>query len=264
MKYNSLILFLTFLVWFGSMGVHADPSYRLGVSDVVRVTVYGQPDLSTVSRVSENGSVTLPTVGQVTVSGLTAGEAELKLAKILTEMEVVKDAQVGIVVEQYLSKKVTVLGEVARPGVYAITRGTTVTDMISEAGGLSADAGDVAIVTRKRASRDQQVVVDLPALLKGRSNVPEPRVSDGDRIFVPKADVFYVYGEVNRPGAYPLERGMTVLQAISVAGGLTDKGTERGLKIRRKKSDGGEEVIPAHMTQPVQPNDVLQIKESLF
>jgi polysaccharide export outer membrane protein len=148
--------------------------------------------------------------------------------------------------------------------VYTITRAGRITDLISEAGGLSEDAGDVAIITRKGGRADEQSVLDLASLLEARPNAPEPRVGDGDRIFIPKSERFYVYGEVNKPGVYRLERGMTVVQALSVAGGLTDKGTERGMKIRRKTKNGGEEVLPAQLTRPIQGDDVLDVKESLF
>lgn len=264
MKLARLSLVSALLACLWAHCVWAADVYRLGVEDVVRVTVYGHPELSVVARIGENGSITFPAVGQVGFSGLTAKEAELKLVKLLKGMAIVNDPQVGVLVEQYESKRVVVLGEVAKPGTYAITRGSTVSDLISQAGGLSEDAGDAAIVTGKASGTEQRMVVDLPALLEGRSGVSEPRVGDGDRIYIPRADLFYVYGEVNRPGSYRLERGMTVMQALSVAGGLTDKGTERGMRIRRKTQDGGEQVMPAQLTGKMQPNDVLQVKESLF
>jgi polysaccharide export outer membrane protein len=264
MKRASLISVIMTLTCLWSRGVYSGEAYRLGAEDVVRVTVYGHPELTAMARIAEDGSITVPAVGQVSVGGLTAKDAERKLVKILTDAQVVKDAQVGVFVEQYQSKRVTVLGQVAHPGVFPITRGSTLTELISEAGGLSEDAGDVAVITRKRGKTDQQTVVDLSLLLEGRPDVPEPKVGDGDRIFIPRTERFYVYGEVSRPGAYPLERGMTVVQALSVAGGLTDKGTERGMQIRRKTKGDGEEVIPAELTRPIQANDVLHVKESLF
>jgi polysaccharide export outer membrane protein len=264
MKRTSLVSILTILSCLWSFGAFPQESYRLGSEDVVRVTVYGHPELTALSRVAEDGSIALPAVGRISLGGLSAKEAEQKIARLLADKEVVKDAQVGVFVEQYQSKLVSVLGQVARPGVLTITRGSTVTELISQAGGLTEDAGDVAIVTRKGRRSDEQIVVDLAALLEGRPDTPEPRVSDGDRIFIPKSERFYVYGEVNRPGAYRLERGMTVMQALSLAGGLSDKGTERGMRITRKTDAGGEETIPAQLTQQIRANDVLQVKESLF
>lgn len=247
-----------------SFGAFADQGYRLGTNDVVRVTVYGQPDLGTVARISERGSITLPVVGEVKLSGLTAREAERKLVDVLTQKQVVKSPQVGLFVEEFQSQRVSVVGQVAKPGVYSITRGSTVLDLISEAGGLNEDAGDVAILTRKGGRGEERVEVDLSGILEGRPGAVEPSISDGDRIFVPRMEQFYVYGEVNKPGAYRYERGMTVMQALAVAGGLTDKGTERGMKIRRKRGDGVEETLAATLSQEVQASDVLQVKESLF
>jgi polysaccharide export outer membrane protein len=171
---------------------------------------------------------------------------------------------VALTVEQYRSQKVSVLGEVNRPGVYAIAGANTLMDLLSEAGGLGEEAGELAIVTRRGSPAGQSQAIDLAALLEGRADIPEPRLGDGDRIFVPRMDRFYIYGQVNRPGSYRLERGMTVMQALSVASGLTDKGTERGLKIRRMAGDGREQVISAELTQRIQPSDVLFVKESLF
>lgn len=264
MKYKSLVLALAILLTFNSVGAWAAGSYHLGADDVVRVTVYGHPDLDTVARIAENGSITFPTVGEVSLAGLTARQAEHKLAEILAKADVVKSPIVGLIVDQFQSQQVAVLGKVAKPGMYVITRESTLTDLITQAGGLSEDAGDTAILTRSSSSPDTKTVVDLTSLLEGRASVPEPKVRNGDRIYVPEMEKFYVYGEVNKPGAYRLERGMTVVQALSVAGGLTDKATERGMKIRRLTSNGSEEIIPAELTHALRPSDVLYVEESLF
>jgi polysaccharide export outer membrane protein len=256
-----VILLTFFAAW--ALSASADQAYRLGPNDVVRISVYGQPDLGTVSRISENGSVTSPVAGEVKLSGLTAREAERKLADVLAKKQIVKSPQVGIFVEEYQSQRVAVVGQVANPGMYSLTRGSSLMDLISEAGGLAEDAGDVAIITRKRGAREDRVTVDLASLLQGATQTPEPNIVDGDRVYVPKMEQFFVYGEVNKPGAYRFESGMTVMQALSVAGGLTDKGTERGMKIHRKKS-GAEQAVPAHLMKEIEPNDVIQVKESLF
>lgn len=262
MKRNSLILMLGILVCLGSASLYAAQAYRLGAGDLVRVTVYGHPDLTTVAQIGENGNITFPTVGEVSLAGLTGREAELRLAKILTDNEVVKSPQVGLIVERYQSQRVAVLGQVATPGMYTIIRDSTLIDLISEAGGLTEEAGDVAILTRSRGQK--RTVVDLTSLLEGRSQIPEPMVRNGDRIYVPPMEQFYIYGQVNRPGTYRLERGMTVMQALSVAGGLTDKGTERGMKIRRTSKAGDEKIIGVGLTHKVLPSDVLYVEESLF
>ncbi|WP_295591464.1 polysaccharide biosynthesis/export family protein [uncultured Lamprocystis sp.] len=264
MRRNSIVLvfIVLFLGW--SLGAPADQSYRLGANDVVRVTVYGHPDLSTIARVAENGGVTIPIIGEVALGGLTGREAELKIQSLLTEQKIVKSPQVTLIVDKYESQRVSVLGEVVRPGVYPITRGSSLMDLISEAGGLREEAGEVAIVTRKNEGPSSGRVIDLVSLLEGSAATPEPTVTDGDRIFVPRMERFYIYGQVNKPGAYRLERGMTVMQALSVASGITDKGTERGIKIRRKSSAGAEQEFSAQLTQQIQANDVIYVNESIF
>lgn len=264
MRPHYYLLVLSMVGLFFSVSVYSGDAYQLGANDVVRVTVYGQPDLSTTARISEKGTISLPVVGEVSIAGLTAREAERRLVTVLTQKDVVKAPQVGVFVEEFQSQRVSVVGQVAKPGVYAITRGGTVLDLISEAGGLNAEAGDIAILTRARRGGEERVVIDLRQVLEGRSGAVEPRVSDGDRIFVPRMEQFYVYGEVKKPGAYRYERGMTVMQALAIAGGLSEKGTERGMKIRRKRGDGAEETLPASLSQEIQPSDVLQVKESLF
>lgn len=264
MRHNSLIFALAILACSLSLGSHADQSYRLGANDVVRITVYGHPDLSTVARIAENGGMTLPIVGEIALGGLTSREAELKIQALLTQQKIVKTPQVTLIVDRYESKRVSVLGEVARPGVFTISRNSSLMDLISEAGGLNEDAGDIAFITRRNEAASQARAIDLVALLKGASDVPEPTVADGDRIYVPRMERFYIYGQVNKPGAYRLERGMTVMQALSVASGLTDKGTERGLKIRRKTADGIEKEFAVLPTHPIQANDVVYVNESLF
>ncbi|MBV5272309.1 MAG: SLBB domain-containing protein [Lamprocystis purpurea] len=264
MRRNSIISALTVLLFVLSLGALADQSYRLGANDVIRVTVYGHADLSTVARVAENGGVTIPIIGEVSLGGLTGREAELKIQSLLKEQKIVKSPQVTLIVDKYESQRVSVLGEVKKPGVYPITRGSSLMDLISEAGGLGEEAGEVAIVTRKDEGAGRGRVIDLVSLLEGSAVTPEPTVADGDRIFVPRMERFYIYGQVNKPGAYRLERGMTVMQALSVASGLTDKGTERGIKVRRKSGDGTEQEFSAQLTQRIQANDVIYVNESIF
>ncbi|WP_200374296.1 SLBB domain-containing protein [Thiocystis violacea] len=264
MKRSNFLFILSMIAFLWSLGVQGAESYRLGVNDVVRISVYGHPELDVVAQIAADGSIRFPAVGELSIAGLTPREAERRLAESLVRKEIVKDPQVSLVIDKYQSQMVTMLGQVANPGVYVMTRDSTLMDLVSQAGGLKEDAGDTAVLTRKAGGSESRVVVDLLALMEGRSATPEPKVADGDRIFIPRMELFYVYGEVNRPGAYRLAPGMTVMQALSVAGGLTDKGTDRGLKIRRKTSHGVEQQLPAELTHSIEPSDVIQVKESLF
>lgn len=264
MKRQSLLIFAILFALAGSTLAGRSDPYRLGVDDVVRISVYGHPDLELLAQVADNGSINFPNVGEVVIAGLTTREAEQRLARALSQREVVKSPQVNLIIDRYQSQMVTMLGEVANPGVYVITRRSNLMDMVSQAGGLSDEAGGEAIIIHGSGSGETRTRVSLDALIQGDLDAPVPRIVAGDKVFIPRADRFYVYGEVNKPGAYRLEPGMTVMQALAVAGGLTDKGTERGMKIRRPRASGGEEVIPADLTQRVQASDVVQVKESLF
>lgn len=254
------VLALTILLW--SAWGHASGSYRLGAGDVIRVTVYEHPDLGALARIAADGGITFPLIGEVRVAGLTVREAELRLAQALEREGLVQQPQVSLMVESFESQRVSVLGQVKSPGVYPVVPGSTVVDMIAQAGGLAENAGSLAVVSGGKAG--SKSLVDLTSILDGESAAGNRVVANGDRIFVPLAEQFYIYGQVNRPGVYRLERGMTVMQAVSVAGGITDRGTQRGLTINRK--NGGEETVavPAELTHRVMKDDVIFVKESLF
>jgi polysaccharide export outer membrane protein len=140
-----------------------------------------------------------------------------------------------------------------------------VVDLIAEAGGLTEEAGDVAILTKKARGGRNATELDLNSLLTGKSSGQNTWLVNGDRVFVPRMQQFYVYGEVNKPGAYRLEKDLTVIQAISVAGGLTSRGTERGLTIKRKSEGAGDaSSLKVELFDEVQADDVIYVKESLF
>jgi polysaccharide export outer membrane protein len=245
----------------------AEEDYVLGPGDAVHVTVYGHTDLTTDARISGSGTIAFPLIGEVELNGLTGRQAEAKIAKLLREGGFVRSPQVGLTVQEVQSQQVAVLGQVNKPGKYPIDRGQTVLDMIAMAGGVTADGDDsVVLVKSSKDSKDgpKEQVVDLNAMVQGGDTPQGIRVSAGDIIYVPRKEMFYIYGQVNRPGTYPLERGMTVMQAVSVAEGLTDKGTERGLRIHRKDEKGQTQALNAKLTDVLQPNDVVYVKESLF
>jgi len=260
---KKIFLMLITVSIFWVVNSEAGQPYRLGAGDVVRLSVYDHPDLNTVARIAESGRITFPLIGEVSIMGLTEREAELELANLLLSREIVRSPQVSLIVDSYQSQRVSILGAVSDPGIYPILRGRTVVDLIAEAGGLNEQAGDVVIVTKASGGEDRKVLFDLGAILRGEETELNLQVTDGDRIYVPTMERFYVYGQVNRPGVYRLERGMTVIQALSVAGGLTDKATERGMMIKRN-GEGRTTSIAVELTHTVQPDDVVYVKESLF
>lgn len=238
--------------------------YILGPGDTVRVTVYQNPDLTTVSRVSEQGTITFPLLGEVTLGGMTEREAQAKISQLLQKKNIIQSPQVTVFVEDYQSQRVSVLGYVNEPGQYAVTGDSTVIDLIAEAGGISNDGGEKAIVIRKRQNATQKSIIDLYEIVQDSNSQSNLEVKVGDTIYIPQKELFYIYGEVRQPGAYPLKRQMTVMQALSVGGGLTERGTQRGLKIERRNAQGQTESLDAQLSDVLLPDDVVYIKESLF
>jgi len=250
------------LAW--SIGSAYADELVLGGGDVVKISVYGNPDLAVETRVSESGYVTMPLVGQVGVAGLSAAMAETKIATMLQRGGFVKNPQVNLLVTALTSQQVSVLGQVNRAGRYPIDGPRSVLDLLALAGGISPDGGDVVTVIRKRNGKVLKDQVDTAELMRGADMTGNSDVQAGDVIFVDRAPRFYIYGEVQRPGQLRLERQMTVLQALSAGGGLTLRGTERGLRVKRRDQDGRLQTIDVKGDDLLQPNDVVYVKESLF
>jgi polysaccharide export outer membrane protein len=239
----------------------AGEDYLLGPGDLLKVNVYGYDDLTAEVRISQTGFINYPLLGEVSISGISPREAGVKIASKLIAGGFIREPKVDVLVLEYQSQKISVMGQVNKPGKYALTTASTVLDMLAEAGGLvNALAGDQASLLRKNGSK---VMIDLHALFEG-DLTQNYAVGGGDTIFIPKAPQFYVYGEVQRPGMYRLERGMTVSQAITTGGGLTPRGTERRAVVKRKQADGTQTEVKVETTSQLEPDDVLFIKESWF
>jgi polysaccharide export outer membrane protein len=237
----------------------------LGEGDSIRVTVFQNPDLTTETRISEQGTITFPLIGEVALAGLTPARAEARIAEHLVKGKFLVRPQVSVNVVQVRSRQVSVLGQVARPGRYPLDdTSSNLTDILALAGGVSPGGDDNVTVTMKRDGKVAKVDVDVPAMYRTGDMSRNIRLENGDVIFVQRAPVFYIYGEVQRAGSYRLEQGMTVMQALSVGGGVTARGTDRGLKIRRRSPDGGLHAIDARLTDLVQANDVIYVRESWF
>jgi polysaccharide export outer membrane protein len=238
----------------------------LGAGDVIRVNVFQNPDLSLETRISEQGQITYPLVGTLSLGGLSVPAAEQRIAKSLKDGKFVLNPQVNILLMQIRSAQVSILGQVSKPGRYPIDQvGSKVSEMIAAAGGPVPGASDVVTLTGNRNGRPVKMDIDLPAVLQAGKTELDPVVQNGDILHVDKAPQVYVYGEVQRPGVSRLERGMTVMQAIAQSGGLTQRGTERGMRINRRDPSGAIQVINnVKMNDPVERDDVIYVKESLF
>ena len=228
------------------------PSPKLGVGDLLEVSVYNVPELTTKSRLGNNGDVYLPLVDYVHLAGLTVQEAQALIEKRLSDGGFVKNPHVTLIVDHSVSQGISLLGEVARPGVYPVIGEPRLFDVISSAGGFTEKAGQSITVTHRNQS-DKPVTVPLSRRLTD-SPVNNISVSPGDTILVHKADVVYVVGEVGRPSGFLMDSdNLTVLKAIALAGGTTATAKLNGVKILRKGPDGMTET-------PVQLKKMLQAK----
>jgi polysaccharide biosynthesis/export protein len=237
----------------------------IGAGDTVRISAFRYPEFTTEARVSEEGHVNMPLIGAVALQGLTPEKAALLIAERLKGGHYLLNPEINVAVVQARSRQVSVLGHVTRPGRYTLEGASArLSDVVAMAGGLVPAASDVLVVKRVRQGRAESISVDLGAIIRGSAQAEDLELAAGDSVFVPKAPVVYVYGEVARGGSYRLEPGMTVMQAISLAGGLTPRGSERGVKLRRKATAGGWSETLARPTDLVTADDVIYIRESLF
>jgi polysaccharide biosynthesis/export protein len=326
-----------------SVLAHAD--YTLGAGDSVRIIVYGDADLTRETRVAEGGEITLPLIGEVAVGGLTTIQAEKRIAEQLKRGGFIANPQVSVLILEFKSKTVSVLGGVLKPGRYPITHPTDVKDILAEAGGLTSEASEIITLVRgeKRSEYDLNEVIerrnlneqdislvggetiyvstrdvavagqvlrpgkygiqggtrkisDFIALAGGANenageslffttsrsgtsvtqelNIDElfrapasdlnKELTPGDVVYIPKAPQVYIYGEVQRPGMYKIDKNMTIMQAIAKAGGLTVRGTQRSVKLHRKNTDGVLVKQSSDLTSTLMDEDVLFIEESLL
>ena len=236
--------------------------YPVGAGDLLKISVFGHVELATDSRVSEAGTITFPLLGEIKAGGLSSHELERVIARGLADGGFVRQPQVSVLVTDYQSQRFSVLGQVTKPGQYPLMTKVTVIGALAEAGGVvNLIAADEATLLRRDGSR---VPIDLISLFQGDAR-QNATLGAGDTLYVPRAAQFYIYGAVQRPGVYRLERGMTVSQAISAGGGLTPRGSERRVVARRRDYPGGKErAVSLDAADLVQPDDVLRVKESLF
>lgn len=239
---------------------------RIGSGDVLSVQVFGQPDMSATNvLVADDGTIQVPLVGAVQVANLSPADAGARVAKALRDGRIMKKPVVTVSVTQPLSQRITVLGEVGEPGRYAIDSRTTIFDLLAEAGGVRPTGAQRIFILRTDAGgQTVRIPVDLEALLSRPETQPPVKLRAGDSVHVPRAEQFFVYGEVNSPAGYPMESGITVLEAIARAGGLTTRGSDRRIEIRRQDADGQYTTVKAKPSDPVLPNDVIRVKERIF
>jgi len=236
----------------------------LGMGDMIRVSVFRNPELTTEARVSERGTILFPMIGEVPVAGLTPSQAGQRIADKLRSGRYVVNPEVTVSMMQVNSRQVSVLGSVMKPGRYPLDSTTThLTDFIALAGGVGPTGSDEVTVITNRNGRQEKMEIDLAEMFRNGDLTRNIALEPGDTVYVHKAPMVYVYGEVQKGGAYRVEPNMTVMQAIAMASGITPRGTERGIKISRRDGTGVKR-IDASLTTTVQPDDVVYVQESLF
>jgi polysaccharide export outer membrane protein len=238
--------------------VRAD--YAIGTDDILQIKVYGYDDLTTSARVSENGRIVFPMIGEVDVAGKSELETARIIAQLLAKGGFVQDASVSVNVLEYRNQQVSVLGQVKSPGVYVLKAKNTLIDLIAMAGGINEFGDSRVLITQQVNGKTVKKEVDLRAVLESSAHVPSVFIERNDIIYVPKAPVFYISGEVQKPGSFRLEQDMTVSQAIAVGGGLTPRGTLRGIEIQH--ADGSR--TERQLSDKVLQGDVIVIDERWF
>ena len=247
-------------------------NYLLGPQDVLSIVVYDQPDLGGKFAIELDGTFTFPFLGRISAGGRTLRQLEEELRTRLKD-GYFKDPQLAVSVEEYHSQRVFVVGEVRNPGTYSLTRDMTLVELLSRAGSTTPGASDVVTVVRARAGAPGPVTpeggspsdaqrINLKDLQTG---VVQKAVElhDGDTVYVGKADEVFVFGEVKAPGAYPMRSATTVLQALSLAGGVTSAGAMGRIRIMRTVN-GVKKELSAKLTDLVQPGDTITVPERFF
>ncbi|MCR5886055.1 polysaccharide export protein EpsE [Rhizobacter sp. J219] len=248
-----------------SAGPDRSRDYVVGSGDVLRINVYQNADLSLEARVNESGVISYPLLGQVVVGGRSVGEIEQAIADGLKKGNFIKQPQVSVLVTQVRGNQASVLGAAGRPGRYPIeVKGMRLSELLALAGGVAAGGSEIVTLSGIREGKPFRQKVDVSQLFGGNSAAEDPIVLNGDTLYVDKLPTVYIYGEVQRPGPIALTPDMTLMQALASGGGLTQRGTERGMKVHRRNGSGKVEIVELRMTDTLRPGDVIYVRESLF
>ena len=251
----------------------SNSEYVVGPQDVLNITVFGEADISRKYTVDGDGSFGFPFIGRVPAAGQTLRQIQDALVKRLAAGYLV-NPQVTVEVAEFRSQSIFITGEVRAPGAYPIKSSMTIVEALTLAGPTQTASNEIIIVHPKQArgvsgpllpdaaEPAETIRVNIRDLQSGKLS-QNLTLSPGDTIFVPKAETFFVTGYVRSPGAYVYEPGMQVLQAIALAGGLTERGSNRGIKIMRTV-DGRQETIDAKTTDPVRPGDTIVVRQRFF
>jgi polysaccharide biosynthesis/export protein len=262
------------LAAFGVGDAPGDSDYRVGIGDKIEIGVFGHDDMNRVSEVKTDGTVAIPLLGDVKVAGRSVAEIDRDVTQRLAQ-EYLVDPEVNVDVREYKSQWVTLMGEVRTPGRYALRSNMRLIDLLAEAGGPTKDAGTDIVLTRHDDSGQgtHQTTVHLDDILnpgKPESNIA---LRHGDIVTLGQRDWLYLRGEVSRPGAYNIERGWTILRAISAAGGLTQFANRKEVQLLRAGTGAIQEKTVVNLKAiedghkediPLLPNDIIIVPRRIF
>jgi len=248
-------------------------NYVIGPQDVLTIQVFDQPDLGGRFTVEADGTFTFPLIGRISAGGLTLRRLEIDLHGKLAA-GYFRNPQVTVAVEQYRSQRVFVMGEVRQPGPVALTGGMTLIEALSRAGStLPSASGEVAIVRAAPGSAlgpitpDQESGTEIFRAsvrdLESGALSQNIQLHDGDTIFVPRAESVYVFGHVKNPGAYGVQKNTTVLQALSLAGGVTENAAMNRIQVIRIEN-GSKKELKVKLTDQVRPEDTIMVPQRYF
>jgi len=261
-----ILLFFFLFISFGFNYAAFCQEYIVGEGDILVIRVYDNPELDTTVRVGGDGTISMSLLGQIKVGGMNVSSIASHIESLLSNGYLVLP-QVNVFVEEYRSKKVTILGEVNNAGLYELQGSISLLEIISRAGGLTENAGGLITIKRKTLTGEDEktvITIDMAKLIEHGDTSLNIPVKDGDSIYVAKAGVFYVTGEVQRPGSYKYDENPTVLKALTLAGGLTNHGAPGRIRIIRI-IDGKEIVLKnVAMDEHVMPDDVIVVPETYF
>jgi polysaccharide biosynthesis/export protein len=273
--YLSRFLFAMAIVLGPAVPGWAQADYVVGPQDVLTITSYDQADLTGKFALEADGTFTYPLIGRVKAGGLTLRQVESELKKQLVDEGYFKNPQITVAVEQYKSQKIFIVGEVRAPGSYPLSGDMSLIEALARAGSTLPSAGGEAVIVHPASpgvsgptlpNQDPAaniVHVDLRDLQNGML-AQNAALRDGDTIFVPRAESVYVFGQVRNPGAYFLQQKDTsVLQALSLAGGVTDRGSTGRIRIVRVVN-GEKTETKVKLTDVVQPGDTIVVGERFF
>jgi len=237
--------------------------YLVGPGDVLSISVYDNPDLKTRVRVSSNGAIVMPLLGQVNVNKMSISAITEKLTRLLANGYIV-NPQINVFVDEFRSKKVVVLGSVRKPGLIELSGPTTFLELISKAGGFDKDVGDTATIKRKVKGKTDVIVINLVSLVKGGDMTQNVQINDEDTIYIASSGMCYVTGEVKSPGTYPCGEGATVLKLVTLAHGFTGKASKSSINVVRMVKNKKKVLEDVSLDTPVKHNDVIVVPESFF